>query len=134
MRLQHLLKLTFFVFIATVSYSQSADLSLKLISSGGTQAIYSSIYYRVTVKNAGPNATNNVVARFQLPALTAYTSSNASKGSWDSFSTGNWNIGTLNSGDSAVLNVVLFSLSSSNVVAYSQILILHQIIILETPQ
>jgi large repetitive protein len=122
MRLQHLLKLTIFVFIATVSYSQSADLSLKLISSGGTQAIYSSIYYRVTVKNAGPNATNNVVARFQLPALTAYTSSNASKGSWDSFSTGNWNIGTLNSGDSAVLNVVLFSLSSSNVVAYSQII------------
>ncbi len=122
MRLQNLLKLLIFVFITQISYSQTADLSLKLISSGSTQAIYTSIYYRITVKNAGPSTTNNVVARFVLPAQTAYTSANASKGTWDSYSTGNWNIGSLNAGDSAVLNVVLFSLASTNVVAYSQVI------------
>lgn len=81
-----------------------ADLSLTKTASSSTPQLGANVTFTVTVSNAGPNAATNVSVADALPVGLTFVSSNASQGSYNS-GTGQWTVGTINSGANATLQI-----------------------------
>jgi uncharacterized repeat protein (TIGR01451 family) len=62
------------------------------------------VSYTVVVSNNGPSTATNVVIRDAVPLGTAYETHNVTLGTYDP-GTGDWAVGTLNSGEGAVLTL-----------------------------
>ncbi|MGL5111246.1 MAG: gliding motility-associated C-terminal domain-containing protein, partial [Flavobacterium sp.] len=62
-----------------------------------------SIQYTLSVVNNGPSVATNVVLQDNLPAGTSYVSHFATGGTANTFANGQWTIGNLNNGSSAIL-------------------------------
>jgi uncharacterized repeat protein (TIGR01451 family) len=94
---------------ATVDLSSgpaSADLSLTKVVSNPAPQVGSTVTYLLTLRNDGPSATTGVVVTDALPAGLTFVSATASRGSFDPTG-GAWTVGTLASGSSATLRVVV---------------------------
>lgn len=81
-----------------------ADLSLTKMASSTTPQLGTNVTFTVTVSNAGPNPATNVSVADALPAGLTFVSSTPSQGSYNS-GTGQWTVGTINSGASATLQI-----------------------------
>ncbi len=89
---------------ATVTGTQ-ADLSLTKTVDVATPTVGDAVTFTVTVRNAGPDATDAVAVLDRLPAGYAFVSAAPSQGSYDAV-TGRWTLGTLPSGTAATLTVM----------------------------
>ena len=82
-----------------------ADLSLSLTVSKAAPYMGSTIAYTVTLTNSGPSQATGVVVRDLLPDGYTFVSYVANPAVAYSSSTGDWSVGTLNSGASATLRL-----------------------------
>ncbi|MFC1717048.1 T9SS type A sorting domain-containing protein [Candidatus Poribacteria bacterium] len=83
--------------------AQCADLEISNMVDNTLPSEGDTIAYTITVINNGPDDATNVVVTDQLPSGIIYVSDD-SNGSYDS-NTGEWTVGDLNSGTSAVLTI-----------------------------
>ncbi|MCX7546596.1 hypothetical protein OS188_01370, partial [Xanthomarina sp. F1114] len=89
---------------AEVSF-EAADLSLEKTVSSTEVSVGDSVTFTLTVSNAGPDSATNVQVLDQLPSGYTYQSDD-SAGTYNSAS-GIWNIGTVEVGTPAVLNITV---------------------------
>lgn len=82
----------------------TADLDLAKSVSNTRPTIGSNITFTIRVVNYGPNTATGVTATDQLPSGYTYVSHNGD-GSYNSGS-GVWDIGTINNGSTATLNII----------------------------
>ncbi len=100
----------------------TADLSLTLTSAGQPYYIYETVPYTATIRNDGPDAANNVKVAIGLPQGQVFTSASTSQGEYNLFFE-EWNVGTLQSGQTATLTLTLFNLvQNTNVTQFAQVL------------
>ena len=71
--------------------------------------LYTTVSFTLKIKNKGLAAANGVTIKYPVATGQAYSSHTTTKGSYDSW-LGNWNVGTIAGGDSAVLTLTLFTL------------------------
>ncbi|MCC5616139.1 DUF11 domain-containing protein [Nostoc sp. CHAB 5836] len=90
--------------IATILVGQT-DLSLTKTVDNGTPTVGNNITYAIAVTNNGPNPTSGVIVKDILPSQVSYVSDN-SGGSYNS-ATGNWNVGSLNNGETKTLQITV---------------------------
>lgn len=83
----------------------SADLEVSKIVSKLNPQVDDSITYTVTITNKGTDNVTGVVVKDSLPSQIAYISDD-SAGTYDA-GTGNWNIGSLNNGETKTLNITV---------------------------
>jgi uncharacterized repeat protein (TIGR01451 family) len=97
------------------------DLELDLTTNAVNYQIYTNISYTCTVTNNGNNKASNISVNFPLPKGLVYTSSSVSQGQFDLFYE-TWVIGSLAVGETATLELVLFTLvGDQNIKAYAEI-------------
>ncbi|MCH5377599.1 MAG: DUF11 domain-containing protein, partial [Planctomycetes bacterium] len=99
---------------------ETADLSLTKVVDTSTPNVGDDITFVITLRNAGPNATQGVAVRDLLPAGLEYLSSTASVGSYD-FTTGNWTVGDMAAGSSASLELTASVLTAGNLVNTAEV-------------
>ncbi|HRK72626.1 MAG TPA: DUF11 domain-containing protein, partial [Rhodothermales bacterium] len=87
---------------ATINGSAYADLSLTKTASNLRPNLGDDVVFTVSIHNDGPNAATNVRVADPLPASLSLSSSSASRGAYVA---GVWNVGTLQSGESAILQM-----------------------------
>ena len=92
--------------VTVTALAPSADLSLTAGASAPNPTVGGTVTYTLTVTNSGPSATDGVSVIDLLPAGVTYSSSSATRGSYDSGS-GTWTIGALASGQSVTLSIVV---------------------------
>ena len=90
----------------------SSDLSVTKTVDDDTPISGQNIVFTVTVNNAGPDAATGVVVRDLLPAGLTFVSATPNQGTYTS-GTGLWNVGTVNNGGSATLNITATVATSS---------------------
>jgi uncharacterized repeat protein (TIGR01451 family) len=90
--------------IATILVGQT-DLSLTKTVDNGTPTVGNNITYAIAVTNNGTNSTSGVIVKDILPSQVSYVSDN-SGGSYNS-ATGNWNVGSLNNGETKTLQITV---------------------------
>ena len=81
-----------------------ADLSVTNTVSNPTPNQSSTVTFTVTLANAGPDAATGVSVTDQMPAGLTYLSHTTTQGTYTS-GTGVWNVGTVNSGNSATMTI-----------------------------
>jgi len=86
-----------------------ADVSLSIMANNLLYAQYEQVTYTITVTNDGPEATDNVSVAAGLPNGMVYSGDNTSKGNYELFFE-RWDVGTLASGETATLELSLFTL------------------------
>lgn len=89
----------------TVNAVANADLSITKVASAGPYYNGQQLTYTVTIKNQGPNIATGVAAKDLLPSNLNYINATPTVGSYNS-SDGGWNVGTLDVGGSATLNIL----------------------------
>jgi uncharacterized repeat protein (TIGR01451 family) len=82
------------------------DLSLTKTVSNASPTVGQNVTFTVTAGNAGPATATGVLVTDSLPAGLTFVSATPSSGTTYSSATGIWNVGTLNSGASATLQIV----------------------------
>ncbi len=83
------------------------DISLSVDVSKGKANSGDELTFNIAVRNTGTSSAENVVVyEVLLPGIFTYTSSTASKGSYDS-GTGIWSVGNMDPGDVETLSVVV---------------------------
>lgn len=85
-----------------------ADVSVT-IDAPSEYKIYETVPYTITVRNDGPASTDNVTVSAGLPSGFVFSNATTSQGSYSLFAQ-RWDVGTLAAGQSATLNLTLFSL------------------------
>jgi len=86
-----------------------ADLELFITAPTTPYEQFTEIPYQVTVINRGPQNARNIFVRAPLPEGMVFTSATPSDGTYNLFFEW-WNIPALNVGDTAVLDLTLFTL------------------------
>ncbi len=81
-----------------------SDLVLTKTASDTTPNVGQQFYYTVTVTNNGSGAATGVRVRDRIPAGFTFDGYTASQGTYNS-ATGIWNVGTIDSGETAVLRL-----------------------------
>ncbi|BAY24263.1 hypothetical protein NIES2100_40570 [Calothrix sp. NIES-2100] len=94
-----------FILPAAPPPPSGADLELTQTVSNPTPNGGQNVTFTLTLNNRGPQNTNSVAVTDQLPTGLTFVSATSSLGSYNS-STGVWNVGTINSGSNATLNLV----------------------------
>jgi len=90
---------------AIVTVGPNADLSLTKTISDTTPQVGDVLVYTLTITNAGPDSTDNVVVTDTLPPTVTYAGVNtASQGTFDGTL---WTVGTLGMGASAQLDITV---------------------------
>ncbi len=89
--------------------SNSADLELSISVDQNTYQIYENVNYTISLTNKGPATATGISVQAGLPDGMVFTSSQASAGEYNLFFE-RWNIDQLASGQSATLNLNLFTL------------------------
>jgi uncharacterized repeat protein (TIGR01451 family) len=77
--------------------AQQADLSLAKTVSDSTPNVGDTVFFTVTLANAGPDAATNVTVQDLLPIGLSFVSATPSQGTYDSV-TGVWTVGTVTPG------------------------------------
>ena len=83
-------------------------------------AIYSNVTFTLTASNTGLEDATGVVVDFPVPAGLAFVGQNASKGIYSNWQ-GNWEIGSLDAGETATLELTLFILTSDAISLFAQV-------------
>ena len=86
--------------------SPFADLSLSKTVSNPNPSIGTNVTYTVTLSNAGPQQATGVVVQDQLPVGVSFVSASTSQGTFTP-GTGVWTVGSVASGGSAILQIVV---------------------------
>jgi uncharacterized repeat protein (TIGR01451 family) len=86
--------------------SPSADLSLTKIASNVTPLVGTQITYILNLLNSGPSPAGNISLQDLIPSGETFVAAFPSQGSYDPGS-GIWNVGSLSSGSSAALQLVV---------------------------
>ncbi len=84
-----------------------ADLALTKTDSPDPVTAGNNVTYTVTVVNNGPDTATNVLVTDTLPPTATFVSSSASQGTCSGTSTVTCNLGTINSGASATIQIVV---------------------------
>lgn len=99
---------------ATVTWVESADLSISKTASSYSGNNGDVITFTITVTNHGPSPATGIKVTDVLPSGLNYTSHNASQGNYNT-GTGVWSVGSLGNGASATLQMTTtVSLQSLN--------------------
>ncbi len=93
------------------------DLELNMTTQQSVVALYENADFAMTVVNNGSDDANHIVIDVTIPDGLAYTSHNVSKGDV-TFYNGQWYISTLAAGESATLELELFTLIPSATISY----------------
>ncbi len=86
-----------------------ADLELYITGPTGPYEQYSEIPYQISVVNNGPARARDITVDLEQPEGMVYTRSNATTGRYNLFFE-NWKINEINPGDTAVMNLTLYTL------------------------
>lgn len=95
--------------------STSADLSLAGTASPNPAAVGSTLSYRLTLTNNGPATSTNAQLTDTLPSNVTFVSASTTQGSCSGTGTVNCNIGTLASGASAIVTIVVTPTASGQI-------------------
>lgn len=90
--------------IATIGVGET-DLSLTKTVDNTIPTVGNNITYTISVTNNGSNPTSGVIVKDILPSQVSYVSDD-SDSSYNS-ATGNWNVGSLNSGETKTLKITV---------------------------
>ena len=91
----------------TTTVEDLADLSVSKIDSSNTVLLGNQVTYTLTVSNGGPSGATDVVLTDTLPAAVSFVSSDPSQGSCSGASTIICNLGTIASGNVAIVVIVV---------------------------
>ena len=80
------------------------DLSITKTVNNETPNVGTNVTFTIVVANAGPSTANSVVVNDELPTGYNYVGNTTSQGSYAS-GNGNWNVGIIASGGSAMLTL-----------------------------
>ncbi len=120
---------------ATLLLAGSTDIDLEatLTSSNPNLAPWTNVTFTLDITNNGAAAASGVVVDFPIPTGMAFTSKIESKGSYNLwFHT--WNIGTLQTGETATLELTLFTLNpGTDVTAFAEVIAANENDIDSTP-
>lgn len=100
--------------------SQIADLSLAKSADTTSPNVGGNVAYTVTLRNAGPNAATGVVVGEPVPAGASFVAVSASQGNYNPTS-GAWTVGTVASGATAALELVLRITAATPVTNIAQV-------------
>ncbi|MEZ4886638.1 MAG: CARDB domain-containing protein [Chitinophagales bacterium] len=121
---------------ATLILAGSTDIDLEatMTASNNNLAPWTNVTFTLDIANNGAAAASGVVVDFSVPQGMAFTSKIESKGSYNLwFQT--WNIGTLQPGETATLQLTLFTLNSgTDVTAYAEVIAANENDIDSTPE
>jgi uncharacterized repeat protein (TIGR01451 family) len=92
----------------------SADLSLTMTGTASTVKRKPRITYTISVKNSGPSSASNVIVSDYLPVLATLVSASSSQGSCSGTAPVRCDLGTLLSGASASVTIVVQPVNTSN--------------------
>jgi uncharacterized repeat protein (TIGR01451 family) len=105
--------------VQTVS---GADLELTITAPTTPYDIFMEVPYQIMLVNNGPQNARNIFVDAQIPEGMVFTSANTTLGDYNVFF-GWWNIENLNIGDTAVLNLTLFTLIEEGPISmYAQVI------------
>jgi uncharacterized repeat protein (TIGR01451 family) len=93
----------------TVSGATAADLSLTKSATPESVTVGENVTYTITVTNNGPGAADGVTVTDALPAGATLVSANASQGSCSGTTTVSCSLGSLASGASATVTIVVMT-------------------------
>ena len=97
------------------------DLELDLSTDKDKYQIYDNVAFKCKVTNTGNNQASNISVVLPLPEGMVYTSSSVSQGMFDLFYA-TWVVGSLQPGESATLELVLFALvDNQNLSTYAEV-------------
>ncbi len=102
-----------------------ADLELSIVGASTTVPRNTETTFLITLTNTGQREGNDIRVEFPLPVNLSYVSSMASQGDyapWDA----DWDVGTLEGGESATLELTLFNLSDDVRTAFTQVINMRQ--------
>ncbi len=97
--------------------SAGVDLSLEASVANQLYNQYETVDYTFTLTNEGDTDASNIEVDAMLPEGMAYTAHSATDGNFVGF-TGVWTIPSLAAGESAILNVTLFTLVADEDITY----------------
>ena len=86
-----------------------ANLNLNIEVDSRLYNIFEEVDYTVTLSNDGGTTSNNIIVSAPNPNGTVFTRSSTTAGNYEQF-TGEWSISSLAPGETAVLNLTLFTL------------------------
>ncbi len=95
--------------------SNDIDLELTISCNVSEFNLYQNITYTIEVTNNGPATATGVQVANSVPSGLAFTSKTESQGNFN-FWGGVWTVGTLTVGQTATLDVVLFTLNNSGAI------------------
>jgi uncharacterized repeat protein (TIGR01451 family) len=98
---------------------QSADLSITKSMDNVTPTVGTNVVFTVRINNSGPNNATGVQVRDSLPSNYSYVSDD-SGGQYNS-STGIWNVGTLNNGETKTLRITAALVTSSIAINWAEV-------------
>ena len=101
------------------------DLELALSTDNNAPGIYSTFKITATLTNTGMANATGIVVDFPLPTGVVFvggSESTTSQGNYNNNGSQQWNVGTLNAGASATLEVNYFLLTSNPVTAWCEVL------------
>lgn len=90
-----------------------ADVQLIKTTSNASPNVGQKFNYTINVTNNGPDTATGVIVTDVIPSGLTYNSYTASSGTTYNSITGIWNIGTLNNGNTAVLNLFVTPTASA---------------------
>ncbi|MEZ4886649.1 MAG: T9SS type A sorting domain-containing protein [Chitinophagales bacterium] len=96
--------------------STDIDLELNISANKMEFNLYENITYTIAVTNKGPVTATGVKIASAVPSGMAFTSKTISKGSYNLW-VGLWTVGELNAGETATLEMVLFTLNNSGTIS-----------------
>ncbi|MEM1321371.1 MAG: Ig-like domain-containing protein [Bacteroidota bacterium] len=109
------------VFYQSISGGDKTDLQLSLSLDNTALTIYQNRTYTLALSNTSAVPAENILVNFPSPADMAYVSQTVSEGLYFNW-TGEWRINSLGAGQSATLELTLFTLrGTGNIVAYAQV-------------
>ena len=96
--------------------SNDIDLELTISCNVTEFNLYQNITYTIEVTNNGPATATGIEVENSIPSGMAFTSKTESQGNFNVWAS-TWTVGTLNIGETATLDIVLFTLDNSGVVS-----------------
>ncbi len=107
-------------FDVTLPLGSGVDLELSISAADPNYQIYNFVTLNVDIVNAGNLAVDNVLIDIPLPTGMAFTSGTATVGAYDAWLQ-KWNVGSLNGGENATLELTLFALVSDPISVFIQV-------------
>jgi len=107
------------------SGSPDADLELSIVGASTTVPRNSETSFLITATNTGLREGNDIRIEFPMPQMLSFVSHTASQGNYSSWDA-DWDVGTLQAGESATLEVTVFNLSDDVRTAFTQVINMRQ--------